>query len=114
MDRDQLRALQDRFLRLPAVVGFVKRMSENCPLWEAGPSAKDVREMVHPQWLAEFNRHIAEHPEEPETGPIDVPCPKCRAQAGKPCKNYKGQRKPFCKARGKPEPIKSVVRNLFD
>lgn len=56
------------------------------------------------------------------TDPLTVPCPACRAPAGVKCRNYKGQNKQTCPARGKPalpsaeekaEARKSVQGDLF-
>jgi hypothetical protein len=36
--------------------------------------------------------------------PLAVRCHKCGAPAGKPCRTYRGGRKPTCKTRGQPLP----------
>lgn len=50
----------------------------------------------------------------PEPADNPAPCAKCKAVAGEPCKNYKGQRKQTCPDRGKPaEQTPSAQSDLF-
>lgn len=58
-ERTRLRKLQDRFLSLPPVRTFADRRGEDAAFWPNGPTIRQVRECVLPEWadrIAEFNR----------------------------------------------------------
>jgi hypothetical protein len=49
---------------------------------------------------AEAGRHQADQADDP----LAVRCGKCHAEAGRPCRTYRGGRKPTCKTRGQRPP----------
>ena len=56
LDRDRLRALQDRWLALPVIVNHVRNHGDDTPI--AGPDAPtfaDVRRVLLPDWEEWFN-----------------------------------------------------------
>jgi hypothetical protein len=62
-ERDSLRKLQDRFLRLVVVQKFVAEHGIRKFLWEGGPSADEVRDYICPKYRVDFEHYIAKYPE---------------------------------------------------
>jgi hypothetical protein len=61
-ERESLRNLQDRFLELPEVSGFINRFGEDESVFEPGsPSIQMIRSTVLPAYEHRFREFVAKY-----------------------------------------------------
>jgi hypothetical protein len=72
--------------------------------YECCRTHKTAREVADSIDLGNLVGAILDNPA--AASPLAVDCRRCRAKAGKKCRNYKGQNKQTCPERGTPEPAK--------
>lgn len=60
-ERDELRALQDRYLGLHAVMRFTAERGDQVPLWAGGPTAAEIKATLLPAWKYAFEVEIHNH-----------------------------------------------------
>jgi hypothetical protein len=61
-DNDRVRKLQDDFLSLPGVRRWLAGHGQDTPLWLHGPTARQLRESLLPQWTAALRTFLRRRP----------------------------------------------------